>query len=330
MKFSLIICTYQRPESLNRLLDSVAEQNLPPDEILVVDGSTDKETEILMRTKKYPKLRYFKVEDQDRGLTRQRNYGIERTGKDIEIICFLDDDIILEPFYFEKLIKTYTHFTDAIGVGGYILNEIKWKQDVAQIAFDEFKIDGWVRKLGKRNLFRKKLGLLSDQPPGYMPEFSNGLSIGFFPPSGKTYPVEFFMGGVASYRKSIFDTINFSEYFEGYGLYEDMDFCLRTSRLGLLYVNTAAQVNHYHEPTGRPNYFKYGKMVIRNGWYVWRVKYPKPDLKHKFKWLATAILLTGIRIGNVISTSNRKDALLEGIGRLSGLISLLYLKPEQK
>src|SRR5690606_18527823 len=124
--------------------------------------------------------------------------------------------------------------------------------------------DGWVRKLGERNNLRKRLGLLSDMPPGYMPESSNGFSIGFLPPSGKVYPVEFFMGGVASYKKSLFKKIKFSAYFEGYGLYEDMDFCLRASQVGQLYVNTAAQLYHYHEEEGRPNKFQYGKMVVRN------------------------------------------------------------------
>src|SRR5690606_29931927 len=143
-------------------------------------------------------------------------------------------------------------------------------------------------KLGSRNLLRKKIGLLSNQPPGVMPEFSNGLSISFLPPSGKIYPVEFFMGGVSSYRKKLFEKINFSKYFEGYGLYEDMDFCLRASEIGQLYVNTGAHLFHYHEAGGRPNQFQYGKMVLRNGWYVWRIKYPKPNSVAVMKWHSIA------------------------------------------
>jgi hypothetical protein len=37
-------------------------------------------------------------------------------------------------------------------------------------------------------------------------------------------------------------------------------------------LNTAAQLHHYHDVQGRPNQYQYGKMVVRNGWYVWRVK----------------------------------------------------------
>ncbi|MBZ9632370.1 glycosyltransferase [Salegentibacter sp. LM13S] len=330
MKFNLIVCTYKRRKALGRLLASVALQSRIPDEILIIDASPDDLTRELIERNVIEGLKYFKVDEKDRGLTRQRNYGIGKTGKEIDVISFLDDDIILEQDYFEKLIDTYATYPNAIGVGGYISNEVSWKKSNAIPDFDEFKVDGYIRKLGSRNLLRKKLGLLSDHAPGVMPEFSHGLSIGFLPPSGKTYPVEFFMGGVASYRKSLFQKISFSEYFEGYGLYEDMDFCLRASRLGQLYVNTAAQVEHHHELSGRPDKYKYGKMVIRNGWYVWRVKYPDPDLKARLKWHGTAFLLTLVRLGNMITTQNRKEAFTESLGRIVGWWILLLNKPKNE
>jgi hypothetical protein len=55
-------------------------------------------------------------------------------------------------------------------------------------------------------------------------------------------------------------------------LYEDADFCFEGIKNGKLYLNTAAQLHHYHDVQGRPNQYQYGKMVVRNGWYVWRVK----------------------------------------------------------
>lgn len=328
MTFSLVVCTYQRPKALLDLLNSVRQQSRYPDQILIIDGSLDSATEKSLNQSKFQNLEYHLVAEQDRGLTRQRNYGIEKIASNIEIICFLDDDITLEPDYFEKLIGTYSSFPDAIGVGGYITNEVSWEESDRSAAVNEIKMDGFIRKLGSRNLFRKRLGLLSDQPPGIMPEFSNGLSIGFLPPSGKIYSVEYFMGGVASYRKNLFRKIKFSEYFDGYGLYEDMDFCLRASKIGQLYVNTAARVAHYHEQAGRPDEFKYGQMVIRNGWYVWRVKYPSPGLKARMKWHCTAFLLTLVRLGNVISTSKRKEAFLESAGRIAGWWSLLANSPK--
>lgn len=326
-KFNLVICTYKRPEVINKLLVSIYDQIYLPSEILVIDASPDNETKNLLANNIFPGLKYFKVKAKDKGLTRQRNFGIKKTGDDIEVITFLDDDIILEPAYFENLINTYKNKPDAIGVGGYIINEVDWRRDDTSPSYEEYGHDGYIRDLGSRNLLRKKMGLLSDQPPGYMPDFSNGLSIGFLPPSDKTYPVEFFMGGVASFRKKLFEKISFSEYFEGYGLYEDLDFCLRASKLGQLYVNTSAKVSHNHAEAGRPNKFKYGKMVIRNGWYVWRIKFPNPYFKARLKWHSTVLLLTLVRLGNVITTSQKKEALTESLGRIVGWWSLLFKKP---
>lgn len=329
MRFSLIICTFQRPDALVKLLDSVSEQTKYPDEILIIDGSTDNQTRDVLAEKNFRNTQYFKVLENQRGLTRQRNFGIKKVSGKTEIICFLDDDVVLKMDYFENLLKTYIKYPHAIGVGGYIIDAVNWEEN-EEAAIGDFVYDGFKRKLGSRNLLRKKFGLLSDTPPGIMPKASNGFSTGFLPPSGKVYPVEHFMGGVASYRKELFQKIRFSPYFEGYGLYEDMDFCLRASALGQLYVNTSAQLFHYHEESGRPNRYQYGKMVIRNGWYVWRVKNPSPGMEARVKWHATAFLLTLVRLGNTVTTKNKKEALTESLGRITGWWSLIFNKPKHE
>lgn len=325
--FSLIICTYQRPQALLKLLNSVKTQEKYPDQVLIIDGSLDDETRNMLSANTFLNLEYYKVDAENRGLTKQRNYGIDRVNAAAEIVCFLDDDIVLTENYFSELLKTYKIFPDAVGVGGYILNESNWKKKTEEVKPGEFEFDGWGRNLGSRYIIRKKIGLLSADAPGKMPKSSNGLPVAFLPPSGKTYPVDFFMGGVSSFKKSLFQEISFSTYFEGYGLYEDMDFCLRASEIGQLYVNTAAQLYHYHDEGGRPNKYKYGKMVIRNGWYVWRVKYPQPSFSDRLKWNATVLLLTLVRMGNVLTTKERKEALTESLGRIAGWCSLLFKKP---
>ena len=112
-----------RPNPLLQLLQSVQKQTVYPNEILIVDGSGNEETEWVLREHPFPNLNYFSVSTLHRGLTRQRNYGIERVGTDMEIVCFLDDDTVLEADYFEKLLQTYEIYPEALGVGGYIINE---------------------------------------------------------------------------------------------------------------------------------------------------------------------------------------------------------------
>ena len=328
MNFTLIVCTYMRPEPLLKLLDSVKLQTLYPNEILIIDGSTNPATEEMLTQNSFPNLKYFLVPNEARGLTKQRNFGIEKVHEDTEIICFLDDDTVLEHNYFEEILKTYTVFPEALGVGGFINNESNWEK----VSFDykppskEFFYDGWKRNEGSRFVLRKKLGLDSTVKPGFMPEFSNGRGIGFLPPTGKTYEVEQIKGGVSSFRKSVFTTFAFSTYFEGYGLYEDADFTFRVSKTGKLYVNTKAQLGHFHNHSGRPDKFVYGRMVVRNGWYVWRVKFPNPSLKARIKWNLITLLLTYILLVNAFTKAKKKEALQEFAGRLSAWFSLIIMK----
>ena len=328
LKFSLIICTYMRPKSLLKLLESVKEQSLYPNEILIIDGSTNDETKNILEKSSIEKLKYFKVDEKTRGLTRQRNFGLKEVNNSNDIVCFLDDDIVLTKAYFKELIDTYKNYPEALAVGGYILNEADWEKYADDNNLKgKFNYDGWSRVEPSRYRIRKIFGLLPDTKPGFLPTFSHGRSIGFLPPSGKTYQVEQLMGGVSSYRKEVFNKIKFSNYFEGYGLYEDADFSLRLAKLGKLYVNTNAQLYHYHDDSGRPNKYKYGKMVVRNGWYIWRVKYPKPNFKARIKWNCTSLLLTVVRFFNIINTKNRTEAFTEALGRVSGWISIMFNKP---
>jgi glycosyltransferase involved in cell wall biosynthesis len=151
-----------RPQPLLLLLQSVQKQTLYPDEILIVDGSTNTETEAVLEQNHFENLNYFSVPPEHRGLTKQRNFGIERVGTEMEVVCFLDDDTVLEKDYFEELLKTYTIYPEALGVGGAIIDETKCEfvGDNYQPKIEEYFFDGWKRKDGSRFILRKKLGLV--------------------------------------------------------------------------------------------------------------------------------------------------------------------------
>lgn len=317
-----------RAQPLLKLLQSVKIQTLYPNEILIIDGSTNNETKEILDQNSFKNLEYFKVDNENRGLTRQRNFGIGKVNAESEIVCFLDDDTVLEVDYFENIIHTFMNIPEAIGVGGVAVNENKWKLNSDNIPQNDkyFVVDGYYVKESSRNYLRNVLGLGSDRLPGVMPKFSNGKTCSY-PLNGKSYPVDLIVGMAMSFRKSVFDKIKFSTYFEGYGLYEDADFSFRTLKYGQNYIATSAKLNHYHDSSGRPNQYKYGKMVIRNGWYVWRIKYTNPDVKSRLKWNAIAFLLTIIRFSNVFTTPKRKEAFTESLGRTVGWLSLILNKP---
>jgi GT2 family glycosyltransferase len=318
-----------RPQSLLKLLKSVHQQILYPDQILIVDGSVDKETERMLQNNQFVNLNYFMVLPEQRGLTRQRNFGLKKVDNTIEVIAFLDDDTELMPNYFEELIKTFIDDQSISGVGGVAINENSWSLAVPNKKYDRhryFQLDGYVYKEGQRNVVRNYLGLQSNLSPGKIPEYSHGKTCGF-PLNGKTHEVDLLIGMSFSFRKKIFDSICFSAYFEGYGLYEDADFSLRALQYGKNVINTKAQLSHFHHPSGRPNKYQYGKMVVRNGWYVWRIKNKKPLVKDKLKWHFITILLTLIRFSNIFTTDKIVDAFTESAGRLIGWCSLWFKKP---
>lgn len=319
-----------RPKAIITLLESVREQTLYPDEIIIVDGSTNELTTKAIEEGKYKNLQYFKVTDKDRGLTKQRNFGIRKVEEETEVISFLDDDTLLEQDYFEELIKTFTLDTSIGGVGGVAINENRWKKIEDPNKYYPpkhfFKLNGYVVEEGLRNVARNYLGLQSNLLPGLMPEYSNGRTCGY-PLDGNTYEVDLLTGLSFAFHKKVFKQIKFSTYFEGYGLYEDADYSIRALAYGKNVINTKVKLKHFHEPEGRPNKFSYGKMVVRNGWYVWRIKYPNPSLKGRLKWNAIVLLLTGIRFMNVINTKKRKEAFTDALGRVVGMLSLLINKP---
>jgi GT2 family glycosyltransferase len=237
---------------------------------------------------------------------------------------------VLTPTYFFVILQTFQKNEAYIGVGGVAINENKWIPKQLGSKYNKYRFydwDGYVYPEGLRNVVRNLTGLASNLGPSRMPLFSHGRTCGF-PLAGKTYEVDLLIGMSMAFRAKVFKEIQFSTYFEGYGLYEDADFSLRALRFGKNSINTKAQLYHNHAPSGRPNQYQYGKMVVRNGWYVWRTKNPIPTFIHKIKWHLITLLLTGIRYSNVLTTSTRKAALREALGRTVGWWSLLVSKPK--
>jgi glycosyltransferase involved in cell wall biosynthesis len=184
------------------LLESVEKQTVYPSEILIVDGSPDDETQEKINSKNFKSVYYFKVDPVNRGLTKQRNFAVNKVSVDSEIICFLDDDTILEKDYFEMLLKAYKKNSDAIGIGGVAINQNRWKAIVLNKKYSKkyYILDNHVIKESSRNYFRNIFGLQSGERAGIMPEFSHGRTYSY-PLTGKDYPVDLLIGMSMSFKR---------------------------------------------------------------------------------------------------------------------------------
>lgn len=99
---SLILLTRNSAETASKCLDSIMTQTRPPDEVIVVDGSSNDQTEEIVR--RYP---VKVIREPGLGYGYARNLGLANsTG---EIVLFIDSDCYAERDWIERLIG---HFKD--------------------------------------------------------------------------------------------------------------------------------------------------------------------------------------------------------------------------
>jgi glucosyl-dolichyl phosphate glucuronosyltransferase len=122
MDVSVIICTYNRSESLERTLNSFRDIRHPEGaqwEMVIVDNnSTDNTREVVhgfVETSAIP-CRY--VFERNQGLSHARNRGIEEAAG--KILAFTDDDVLVDAHWLSNLTKEFRN-GDVACIGGKIL-----------------------------------------------------------------------------------------------------------------------------------------------------------------------------------------------------------------
>ena len=92
MKYSMVVCTIDRPHCLGRLLASLAQQIYVDFEIIIIDQSESSQTRIMVeqfhRLNSEISIHYKNI--TTKGLSHARNVGLKLCSGDI--ICFPDDD----------------------------------------------------------------------------------------------------------------------------------------------------------------------------------------------------------------------------------------------
>ena len=101
---SVIIPTYNRKDSLVRLIDSLKQQTFPMDRLTIIvvdDGSAD-DTQTLA-SQRFPFTLCY-LQQKNQGATAARNYGASVSQSDI--LVFIDDDMTVSPQTLETLAET--------------------------------------------------------------------------------------------------------------------------------------------------------------------------------------------------------------------------------
>jgi glycosyltransferase involved in cell wall biosynthesis len=124
MNVTVILCTYNRCQSLAAALESVAVSQLPDSvswEVLVVDNNSKDETRKVVESirQRYPKRFRYSFEPQQ-GKSYALNTGIrEARGK---ILAFMDDDVVVDAKWLQNLTAVLLN-ADFAGAGGLVLPE---------------------------------------------------------------------------------------------------------------------------------------------------------------------------------------------------------------
>jgi GT2 family glycosyltransferase len=272
---SFVIATRNRPDDLLNTVRSLVAQTVLPAELVVVDSSdatpTRAEIEALCSSAGI-KLDFH--HPAPRGLTVQRNVGIDRSSGDP--VFFVDDDVWLDPDCHEEVLKEYE----------------RWGPEL-----------GGVRATPKRparpalgtRIYRRIFGI-----GGWWPEASGKVRPGFYAEgvsdSAGVRKLEYFNGWFMSYRREVFEHERFDEALAGYGYKEDIDFSYRVSRRYTLVQTPSARCDHLKSGASRMSSHQLQRMNLANQFYLHRKLMPQ-TLFHKaalwWAWIGLFILNAG-------------------------------------
>ena len=107
MRISLIVATYNRADALLLVLQSIVNQELQPDEVIIADdGSNEATKNLLLNFKKKSNFNIIHSFQEDRGFraAESRNKAIAMASFDYLVL--IDGDMILHP----KFLYLLNHF----------------------------------------------------------------------------------------------------------------------------------------------------------------------------------------------------------------------------
>jgi GT2 family glycosyltransferase len=288
---SFIIATRNRPDYLLGTVQSLAAQTALPRELCIVDSSerTPARAEIEhLCAEAGVALDY--VHPAPRGLTVQRNIGIDRTSGDP--VFLIDDDVWIAPGAHEEALAEYERWGPELGgVRGVPLRPLVPNRLLI--------------------LWRRLFGM-----GGWWPGASGKMRGGFFAEvvidSAEAHTTEHFSGWFMSYRRAVFEHERFDENLSGYAFKEDVDFSYRLFKRGYVLVQTPkARIDHLRAPSQRLSPFDLQRMNLANQFYLHRKNMPQTVGYKAALWWA----LLGTFILNVGKTIYTRDA-----GWVTGLI----------
>lgn len=287
---AFVIATRNRPGELLTAIESLVEQTVLPAELCIVDSSDEtparEKIEQMCGDVGLP-LDYH--HPAPRGLTIQRNIGIDRTTGDP--VFFIDDDVFMAPDCHEEILKEYERWGPELG--GVRATPMRPARPP------------WISVM-----WRKLFGI-----GGWWPEASGKMRAGFWvegvSEAAGVRKLEYMTGWFMSFKREVFEHERFDEALSGYGHKEDVDFTYRVSRHYVLLQTPKARCDHFQTVTSRLPSRQLMRMNLANQFYLHRKNMPQ-DVRHRFAlWWG----LLGLFLLNVGRATFKRDP-----GLVTGMI----------
>jgi len=234
MKITLIITTYNWPESLLLVLKSVEAQSVLPDEIIIADDGSSLETnEVIISYKQNSNLNIIHSWQDDIGFraSRSRNKALNKSSG--KYVILVDGDVILHPNFIQDHILNSQEGYFIQGYRALLSENLTQKTLVNKdISFSVFSLGIMNRKNGIHSYILSKI--FSNKKPNLSGIKSCNMSF---------------------YLKDCLNINGFNNEFEGWGR-EDSEFIVRLMNSGVNRKNirfSAIQFHLWHNENTRAN-----------------------------------------------------------------------------
>jgi len=225
----VIISTYKRYNAIIEALNSLNNQTLLPDEVIIFDESPTDELRRIIKARRFGYLvKYVWSPSEFRSLARSRNKA-KKLAKGRTIV-FLDDDVILSPDYLERIVRFFGDNPHVKGVTGLIINQTKFSK---------------IYQLMNTIFLRPHKTEVPVVQRSFIPTS---------PKITKTSVVEWLSGCNMAYRREVLESMDFDWRLLKYSYSEDVDFSFRVYRKfgkGSLWLLSDAKLIHNQSPSGR-------------------------------------------------------------------------------
>jgi GT2 family glycosyltransferase len=267
---TVVIPTRNRPNDLLHAIQSLYQQSKLPEELIVVDQSLNdlsfRAVNSLLSPFKQINLIYIH-DPKILGLVDAKRVAVNNSTGDL--ICFLEDDIVLEPEYIEQIELGFIKQSNMIGCCGIITNPPK-ANFLYRSLFNIFH----------RGIFNDKRMKIKSVYHGYDNNLikSNMLS-----------------GGVSAWRREVFDDVEF-DVANGFHMYEDIDFSTRVAHHygKQLFINPNARLAHYCSPINRDLLDARERRKLTECFTYYKKRKDWPGAAISFYWLLLGMLLEAI------------------------------------